>query len=125
MAQLHTLPEGPVDGILGKNVTFPTTVGHKEEFITITWTFNGGESLVTVVTIIGATGEANVDDKYKGRVWVNGTTGVLTLGPLKAEDNGDYAMTMVQTKQTLAGETTLRVLGKYPPPPAVYKKDSC
>ncbi|XP_056154179.1 carcinoembryonic antigen-related cell adhesion molecule 20 [Lampris incognitus] len=103
------LPDGPVDAVLGKNVTFHTIVEATDKFLTISWTFNGGTDLVPVVTV--APGGMTFGDGYEGRVRVNNTTGVLILGPLKATDSGDYSVSMVNMKgATKTGETTLRVL---------------
>ncbi|XP_029519347.1 carcinoembryonic antigen-related cell adhesion molecule 1-like [Oncorhynchus nerka] len=105
------LPAGPLEGVLGKNVTFktiiiPTDVGN---FITVSWNFNGGSGLVPVVT--SAPKGETVGAGYAGRVSLNSSTGVLNLASLTAKDGGDYAVTMVtSTAVQRTGATLLKVL---------------
>nr|XP_046274618.1 uncharacterized protein LOC124075182 isoform X3 [Scatophagus argus] len=103
------LPDGPVEAVLRKNVTFETLVDFKDDFITFTWYFSRGSELKPIVTVT-PTGET-VSEGYQGRVQVNRTNGFLTLGPLKANDRGYYKATMVTSKKRLTGETMLRILG--------------
>lgn len=101
------LLHGPVYAQVGQNVTFNTTVGDGS-FLTIAWSFHGVE-LVPVVTVAPAS--ESYGEGYEGRVTVNKKTGMLILGPVKPEDDGDYSVTMVDKHAiTETGETTLRVL---------------
>lgn len=104
------LPQGPVEAVLGKNVTFKTLVDLKHNFSTFVWYFNHGSVLVPIVTVtpVGQT----VADGYKGRVQVNRTNGFLTLGPLDKKDRGYYNATMVTSEVKKTGETMLRILGE-------------
>ncbi|XP_071369410.1 cell adhesion molecule CEACAM3 isoform X1 [Centroberyx affinis] len=104
------LPEGPVDAVLGKTVTFQTLIDPKEPYIAIIWSFTDGTELVHIATVTTA-GEERVADDYQGRVSVNRITGSLTLGPLEEKDNGDYSVSLVTAREgTMTGETKLRVL---------------
>uniref|UniRef100_UPI003AAC792B uncharacterized protein n=1 Tax=Centroberyx gerrardi TaxID=166262 RepID=UPI003AAC792B len=103
------LPVGPVDAVLGRNVTFETLIDPKQPFIAIVWSFSDGTDLISIVTVTDAA--VTVADGYKGRVSVNRTNRFLTLGPLEAKDNGDYSISLVTaTEGTKTGETKLRVL---------------
>ncbi|KAM4630982.1 cell adhesion molecule CEACAM20-like [Polymixia lowei] len=105
------LPAGPLDGVLGKNVTFQTILGPTESFLTIAWNFNPGPGTTLVPVISVAPKGETVGEGYKGRVSVNSTTGVMMLGPLEAKDSGDYAISLVDAAgRSKAGEIKLRVL---------------
>ena len=104
------MPPGPVEGVIGKNVTF-TTVVSPGDYLTVSWTFNGGSGLVAVVT--HAPGGRNYGPGYEGKVLLNSTNGVLKLGPLTAKDSGDYTLNMINNMgKSTTGETTLKVLGE-------------
>uniref|UniRef100_UPI003AAAD9F5 cell adhesion molecule CEACAM20-like isoform X3 n=1 Tax=Centroberyx gerrardi TaxID=166262 RepID=UPI003AAAD9F5 len=106
------LPEGPVDAVLGKTVTFKTLMDPKQPYIAIVWSFSDGTDLIPIVTVTDVA--VTVTDGYKGRVSVNRTNGSLTLGPLEAKDNGDYSISlMTATEGIKTGETKLRVLECY------------
>lgn len=105
----HLLPEGPVEAVLRKNVTFKTLVDLKN-FSTFVWFFNRGTGQVPIVTVT-PTG-VTVAEGYQGRVQVNRTNGFLTLGPLMENDRGYYNATMVTSEMIKTGETMLRVLGE-------------
>ncbi|KAI3358989.1 hypothetical protein L3Q82_015371 [Scortum barcoo] len=102
------LPKGPVDAVLGRNVTLQTLV-NKADYAFIIWNFNHEGESVNIATL-SPTG-LTVDDAHKGRVSINSTNGYLTLTGLKSEDSGDYSISIVSPSgQTRTGETTLRVL---------------
>ncbi|XP_040909654.1 neural cell adhesion molecule 1-B-like [Toxotes jaculatrix] len=107
--ELYALPEGPVDAVLGKNVTFKTLIDPKEELIDIAWFFNSGSELIRVVTA-SQEWKSIVLEGYRGRVTVNRTNGFLTLGPLAANDNGEYYANILTAKGLKTGETKLQVL---------------
>uniref|UniRef100_A0A8P4GGX2 Ig-like domain-containing protein n=2 Tax=Dicentrarchus labrax TaxID=13489 RepID=A0A8P4GGX2_DICLA len=123
------LPTGPVDAILGRNVTLKTLLD-KPEFSFLVWNFNGGTEAVNVVTVTKTALKVNPD--YQGRVSVNRTNGYLTLASLKADDSGDYSLTLTtETADTTTGEIKLRVLEpvsgvviKSSVPEAIEKKDT-
>lgn len=105
------LPDGPVDAVLGKRVTFETLIHLKDGFIVIIWSFNGGSDLVPVITV-SIEGD-KVAPGYEGRVSLNKTNAFLTLGPLEAKDSGDYMVNIVTGGGvSKTGETKLRVLGE-------------
>ncbi|KAM4631443.1 uncharacterized protein ACJ7VT_000906 [Polymixia lowei] len=108
------LPAGPLDGVLGKNVTFQTILGPTESFLTIVWSFNPGpEAPLVPVISVSPKGET-VGAGYKGRVSINSTTGVMILGPLEAKDSGDYAISLMDwSGRSKAGEIKLRVLADH------------
>ncbi|KAM6974272.1 LOW QUALITY PROTEIN: cell adhesion molecule CEACAM20-like [Tautogolabrus adspersus] len=103
-AQEPILPGGPVDAVLGKNVTL-TTLVKNPSYAFMIWNFEGNNVLTVSPTSL------TVSDAYKGRASINSTNGYLTLSSLKSEDSGDYTITIVSpagvTKSDLI---TLRVL---------------
>lgn len=101
------LPEGPVAALVGGNVTLKTTTMNQNlNAITITWSFNGPNS---VATFVG--GNLKVPPAYTGRVSLNSTDGSLTLSALKPGDSGDYSITVITNDaNTLLGETKLLVV---------------
>ncbi|XP_034561521.1 carcinoembryonic antigen-related cell adhesion molecule 5-like isoform X2 [Notolabrus celidotus] len=103
------LPEGPVDVVLGKNVTLKTLLV-KPTYAFLLWSFNDGTDAVNVATVSPA-GTKVSEAKYQGRVMVNSTNGFLTLGSVKSEDSGDYALNMITSDGTTqTGNIELRVL---------------
>ncbi|XP_068188614.1 carcinoembryonic antigen-related cell adhesion molecule 5 [Antennarius striatus] len=102
------LQQGPIDAVVGKNVTF-VTEADKSTYVVIIWNHHTPTELTNVVTFTG--NGLNVHDKYQGRATLDTTTGQLTLSGLKKEDTGDYSVSIVsQLGEALAGETKLRVL---------------
>lgn len=101
---------GPVDVVLGQNVTL-TTLLNKPEYMFIIWNFNNGKEQVHAATLTRS--ELKVSDLFRGRVAIDGATGSLTLGAARSADSGDYNINII----TMAGDTrtaeiTLRVLGE-------------
>ncbi|XP_074542172.1 cell adhesion molecule CEACAM5 isoform X2 [Halichoeres trimaculatus] len=105
-AGVDILEEGPVDVVLGKDVTLKTR-NVNPPFFVVTWTFaTGSEPVVTMTK-----DQTKVDDTYAGRVEVNSTTASLTLKGTKPEDSGVYSLSIVSPDLTTqAGEIELRVL---------------
>ncbi|XP_062302222.1 carcinoembryonic antigen-related cell adhesion molecule 1 [Osmerus eperlanus] len=102
------LPPGPVEGVIGKNVTFTTFVS-PGDYLTVSWTFNAGSGPVAIVT--HAPGGRNYGIGYEGKVSLNPSNGVLQLGPLTAKDSGEYTLNMINNMGiATTGETTLKVL---------------
>ncbi|XP_033982104.1 carcinoembryonic antigen-related cell adhesion molecule 6-like [Trematomus bernacchii] len=103
------LPDGPVDAVLGTNVTLKTLVDISE-YIAISWTYNDDGETTSVATAL-ADGSVNVNERYKGRVTMNNTNGYLYLAGLLASDNGDYSISIIaKGGDTKTGEIHLRVL---------------
>uniref|UniRef100_UPI0037E92626 carcinoembryonic antigen-related cell adhesion molecule 20 n=1 Tax=Semicossyphus pulcher TaxID=241346 RepID=UPI0037E92626 len=102
------LPEGPVDGVLGKNVTLKTLLG-KTSYAVLIWNFNDGSDQINVVTITPPK-EPTVSPHYQGRVSINADDGTLTLTSLKSEDSGDYSITAVTDAGTKTADIKVRVL---------------
>ncbi|KAM3596595.1 uncharacterized protein V6R79_017485 [Siganus canaliculatus] len=101
------LPDGPVDAVLGKNVTLTTLVKDLKDAIII-WSYSDGSEQVNVATLTQAGVKAG--NLYTGRVNIDATNGNLFLGPLKASDSGDYSVNIVNSEGTSTGEIKLRVL---------------
>ncbi|KAM7373700.1 hypothetical protein PAMP_008534 [Pampus punctatissimus] len=107
-ASQHILPEGPLDGVLGKNVTF-TTLLDKPNYQLVIWNFKNEHDSVNIATR-SSTG-LNVNDHYKGRVNIDSVNGNLFLSSLQPEDSGDYNIVVVKTGPvTETADITLRVL---------------
>lgn len=101
------------NGVIGKNVTFKTTITTLTDFVTIAWTFKGD---VPIVTHIPSVNKVTIDDRYKSRVIYNETTCALVLKDLVTEDGGAYGLTIVTSEgKQLAGDVLLKVLGKCVP----------
>ncbi|XP_070840635.1 cell adhesion molecule CEACAM20 isoform X1 [Chaetodon trifascialis] len=102
------LPDGPVDEILGKNVTIKTLVD-KPNYAFIVWVFNDGKEEVHIATV--SEKGLKVNEPYAGRVSINPTNGYLSLGPLKASDSGEYGINIISPDgATKTGMIELRVL---------------
>uniref|UniRef100_A0A8C7XU71 Ig-like domain-containing protein n=1 Tax=Oryzias sinensis TaxID=183150 RepID=A0A8C7XU71_9TELE len=101
------LPPGPVDAILGKNVTLKV-LKKTEATDDIVWNFSDGTNLNIVARL--KAGRVLVADPYKGRATLNATNGFLTLTSLTAKDSGDYSITILGEVRDAAGEVRLRVL---------------
>ncbi|XP_050993647.1 carcinoembryonic antigen-related cell adhesion molecule 5 [Labeo rohita] len=100
-----------INGVIGKYVTFKTTVILTPNFVTVTWNFNDGSKIAPIITSIVPSNTDNVDEKYAGRISYNKTTFELQLGPLVKEDGGEYTLTIVTDKgQQLTGQVDLEVL---------------
>ncbi|XP_023815564.1 carcinoembryonic antigen-related cell adhesion molecule 5-like isoform X2 [Oryzias latipes] len=101
------LPPGPVDAILGKNVTLKV-LKKTEATDDIVWNYSDGTNLNIVARL--KAGKVLVADLYKGRASLNATNGFLTLTGLTVKDSGDYSISILGDEQAAAGEVKLRVL---------------
>ncbi|XP_022613154.1 carcinoembryonic antigen-related cell adhesion molecule 2-like [Seriola dumerili] len=102
------LPEGPVDAVVGRNVTLKTLLD-KPQYVFITWNYNDGSEQINVATL-GPKG-TKVGEPYEGRASINATTGDLTMTSLKSEDSGDYSISILSDDSTTrTAEIQLRVL---------------
>ncbi|KAK2830922.1 hypothetical protein Q5P01_018853 [Channa striata] len=102
------LPHGPLDAIVGRNVTFTTLVSNPV-YAFIIWNFNNGEDQVHVATV--SQGGLKVNAPYAGRVALNQTNGCLSLSSVTLEDSGDYGISIISSDgDTKTGDIKLRVL---------------
>ncbi|XP_026145274.1 carcinoembryonic antigen-related cell adhesion molecule 1-like [Carassius auratus] len=100
-----------VKGVVGKNVTFETTITSTQDFVTVTWNFNKAAVITSIITNIKVTNTFNIDEKYTSRVIYNQTTCELQLGPLVKEDEGAYTLNIVNLQgRSLNGRIDLEVL---------------
>ncbi|RVE66795.1 hypothetical protein OJAV_G00111030 [Oryzias javanicus] len=101
------LPPGPVDAMLGKNVTLKVL---KEITVNdiILWNYSDGSNSIIIVS--SRSGTPTVSDGYKGRAFLDTTNGFLTLTRLTALDSGDYSISIIGEQQQVSGEIKLRVL---------------
>ncbi|KAM4724969.1 cell adhesion molecule CEACAM20 [Anableps anableps] len=98
------LPKGPVDVILGNNVTL-NVLRVKQPGDIMVWSTQRG-SIITLRpnTVI-------VNEAYTGRASINTTNGYLTLKSLKLEDTGDYILNILpEAGEGITREITVRVL---------------
>ncbi|XP_056336074.1 carcinoembryonic antigen-related cell adhesion molecule 5 [Danio aesculapii] len=99
-----------INGVVGKNVTFKTTITSTADILTVTWTFNKGQP-IGMVTIVPSANNVNVDPAYVNRISCNKTTFQLQLGPLVKGDTGEYILTIVTTSaKQETGQIYLEVL---------------
>lgn len=109
-AAQEILPEGPVEGIVGRNVTLKTLLD-KPVYSFIVWNFNDGTEQNNIATLTKTS--LRVSDGYKDRASIDDVTGSLSLVGLKPEDNGDYSITILtEDGTTRTAEIRLQVLGE-------------
>uniref|UniRef100_A0A3P8S0Z7 Si:ch211-264f5.6 n=1 Tax=Amphiprion percula TaxID=161767 RepID=A0A3P8S0Z7_AMPPE len=102
------LPVGPVNAILGTNVTL-TTLVDKPSYAFITWNFSDGKEQDHIATL--GTAGLKVNAPYEGRVSINATSGALSLSSLKVSDSGDYSISIIAPDATTnTAEIKLQVL---------------
>ncbi|XP_016086505.1 carcinoembryonic antigen-related cell adhesion molecule 5-like isoform X2 [Sinocyclocheilus grahami] len=105
------LLKAKTNGVIGKNVTFKTTITSTQDFLTVTWNFNKDPVIAPIITSVLVTNTDNIDEKYTSRIIYNNATCELQLGPLVKEDEGEYILNIVTTKgQQLSGQIDLEVL---------------
>ncbi|XP_051520456.1 carcinoembryonic antigen-related cell adhesion molecule 20-like [Myxocyprinus asiaticus] len=99
------------NGVIGKNVTFKTTVTNTGNFLTVTWNFNNGRDIFPIMTGLPMTNTEIVEENYAARIKYNKTTWELQLISLVKEDSGEYTLTIVTgTGKQLSGLVLLEVL---------------
>ncbi|XP_036394528.1 carcinoembryonic antigen-related cell adhesion molecule 1-like [Megalops cyprinoides] len=106
----NVLPPEPVNGAVGGNVTFNTTIDPSTapQFIVITWTFRNDSASVTVIT--SSPGGEVPGPGYEDRISVNRITGSLELRQLTLGDAGRYTVQLTPNGGTAQnGQTTLGV----------------
>ncbi|XP_041823009.1 carcinoembryonic antigen-related cell adhesion molecule 20-like [Melanotaenia boesemani] len=101
------LPEGPVDALLGKNVTLEVLY-KKDAGDDVIWNYSDGQDALNVATLRG--GRLTVSVTYKDRAFINDTNGYLTLSFLKSKDSGDYSITVLTPGGAVTGEIKLRII---------------
>ncbi|XP_016311390.1 carcinoembryonic antigen-related cell adhesion molecule 1-like [Sinocyclocheilus anshuiensis] len=110
-SEAYPLLSDKTNGVIGKNVTFKTTITSTQDFLTVTWNFNKDPVIAPIITSILLLNTDNIDEKYASRIVYNNTTCELQLGPLVKEDEGEYILNIVTTKgQQLSGQIDLEVL---------------
>ncbi|KAM7384881.1 hypothetical protein PAMA_011983 [Pampus argenteus] len=107
-ASQQILPDGPLDGVLGKNVTF-TTLMDKPNYQLIIWNFKNEHESINIAT--RSLKDLSVNDHYKGRATIDPVNGNLFLSSLQPDDSGDYNLVVVKPGAvTETADITLRVL---------------
>ncbi|KAK6326689.1 hypothetical protein J4Q44_G00023340 [Coregonus suidteri] len=104
-AGLGVLPPGPVNGTLGGNVIFKTTI-NPTTFITIAWTF--GDPPVSIVDFLISEGPVT-GGGYVGRISLDNSTGSLELRKLTLADSGTYRVRLRNVGVINVGSTSLNV----------------
>ncbi|XP_038850726.1 carcinoembryonic antigen-related cell adhesion molecule 1-like isoform X14 [Salvelinus namaycush] len=99
------LPSGPVNGTLGGNVIFKTTINPTTLFA-ISWTF--GEPPVSVVDFVSSAGSV-IGVGYVGRISLDNSTGSLELRKLTLIDSGTYRVSLRTADVIQVGSTSLIV----------------
>ncbi|XP_055780805.1 carcinoembryonic antigen-related cell adhesion molecule 2-like [Salvelinus fontinalis] len=98
-------PPGPVNGTLGGNVIFKTTINPTTLFA-ISWTFR--EPPVSVVDFVSSLGPV-IGEGYVGRISLDNSTGSLELRKLTLIDNGPYRVALRTAAVSQVGSTSLIV----------------
>nr|XP_057902815.1 carcinoembryonic antigen-related cell adhesion molecule 5 [Doryrhamphus excisus] len=102
------LPPGPVDAIVGRNVTLGTLLD-RPAYSLIIWNFNNGREQFNVATL--SRSALNVNQHYQGRAEVDKQNGSLHLSAITTADSGDYSVTILtEDLQTQTDDIELRVL---------------
>ncbi|XP_077051122.1 cell adhesion molecule CEACAM5 [Siphateles boraxobius] len=110
-SQISPLLNDKTNGVVGKNVTFKTTITSTMDFLTISWTFNNGRTNVPIITHLPTMDTKNIEEKYASRVSYNVTTCEVQLRSLVKEDEGEYILNIVTSKGTpRTGQIDLEVL---------------
>ncbi|XP_045064328.1 carcinoembryonic antigen-related cell adhesion molecule 5 isoform X2 [Coregonus clupeaformis] len=104
-AGLGVLPPGPVNGTLGGNVIFKTTI-NPTTLSTIAWTF--GDPPVSIVDFLISEGPVT-GVGYVGRISLDNSTGSLELRKLTLNDNGTYRVSLRKAGVIQVGNTSLNV----------------
>ncbi|XP_008420612.1 uncharacterized protein LOC103472633 [Poecilia reticulata] len=100
-AEEKYLPEGPLDVMLGENITINLLLP-KVEGDSIGWGFNN--------RTIGGLGadRVSIQDPYKDRAIIN-NNGSLTLKSLKSEDSGNYKLHLFRNGSFFQAKVEVRV----------------
>ncbi|XP_054878568.1 carcinoembryonic antigen-related cell adhesion molecule 5-like [Poeciliopsis prolifica] len=98
------LPDGPLDALLGKDLTI-NLLSPIEQSDILTWSFKSSTSIGTL-----RGGSATITVAYKDRASINITNGALTLKSLKSADSGDYNVVIIGNAGGIPGEVKIRVL---------------
>lgn len=97
--------------MLGRNATLKTLLVNPL-YTFIVWNFNDGTEQVNIATQT-KTGLKVNEEVYKDRVSVDPVTGSLTMTAVRADESGDYSITIIaEDGSTRTAETKLRVLGE-------------
>ncbi|XP_045064563.1 carcinoembryonic antigen-related cell adhesion molecule 2-like isoform X2 [Coregonus clupeaformis] len=104
-AGLEVLPPGPVNGSLGGNVIFKTTI-NPTTLISIAWDF--GDPPVSIVNFVNSAGPLT-GEGYVGRISLENSTGSLELRKLTLNDNGTFRVTIRKADVVSLGYTSLNV----------------
>ncbi|XP_049607757.1 carcinoembryonic antigen-related cell adhesion molecule 5 [Syngnathus scovelli] len=101
------LPQGPVDAVVGKNVTLGTLL-ESPKYSFIIWNFNDGRHQIHVATL-GAQG-LKVNVPFQGRASVDAKSGALLLSALTTADSGNFSVIILSEEgDTETAEIQLRV----------------
>ncbi|XP_024246523.1 carcinoembryonic antigen-related cell adhesion molecule 1-like isoform X2 [Oncorhynchus tshawytscha] len=104
-AGLEVLPPGPVNGTLGGNVFFKTTI-NPTTLSAIVWTF--GDTPVIIVDFLSSEGPVT-GEGYVGRIRLDNSTGSLELLKLTIADNGEYRVILTESDLMYLSNTSLNV----------------
>ncbi|XP_064802267.1 carcinoembryonic antigen-related cell adhesion molecule 2-like isoform X2 [Oncorhynchus masou masou] len=104
-AGLEVLPPGPVNGTLGGNVFFKTTI-NPTTLSAIIWTF--GDTPVIIVDFHSSEGPVT-GEGYVGRIRLDNSTGSLELLKLTIADNGEYRVILRESDLMYLSNTSLNV----------------
>ncbi|CAB1333925.1 unnamed protein product, partial [Coregonus sp. 'balchen'] len=102
---LEVLPPGPVNGTLGGNVIFKTTI-NPTTLSAVSWTF--GDPPVTIVDFLSSEGPVTRAG-YVGRISLNNSTGSLELRKLTLADRGEYRVIIGESDFMQLADTSLNV----------------
>ncbi|CAB1333917.1 unnamed protein product, partial [Coregonus sp. 'balchen'] len=102
---LEVLPPGPVNGTLGGNVIFKTTI-NPTTLSAVSWTF--GDPPVTIVDFLSSEGPVTRAG-YVGRISLDNSTGSLELRKLTLADRGEYRVIIGESDFMQLADTSLNV----------------
>ncbi|KAL0962383.1 hypothetical protein UPYG_G00339370 [Umbra pygmaea] len=101
---------GEIVGLVGKNITFTTTINGRDfgNFISISWRCKRNVDIAIVTYVPNGKYTAST---YEGRLSLNTNNGELNITQLTTKDSGNYSLNMVTaTGLSYTGVITLNVL---------------
>ncbi|TRY94792.1 hypothetical protein DNTS_035660, partial [Danionella cerebrum] len=104
------LVSSKINGVVGKNVTFQTTITSTSTILTLAWNFNKPDGVISILTCVPSANTIDIDEAYINRIVYNNKTFDLQLGPLLKEDAGEYTLNVVTTSgKSVSGQIFLDV----------------
>ncbi|KAG1946726.1 carcinoembryonic antigen-related cell adhesion molecule [Pimephales promelas] len=111
-SQNSPLLNDKTNGVVGKNVTFRTTITSRLDSVTISWNFiSKDQKISSIITHAPMSNNTRIDQNYASRISYNATTCEIQLRSLTKDDEGEYTLQIITSDLTqLTGQVYLTVL---------------